>query len=431
MANTTPPSLETVVSLCKRRGFVYPSSEIYGGLNGVYDIGPLGVALKNNIRKAWSRAVNDLDVFFMEGALLGPQALWQASGHVANFSDPLVDCLTCKHRFRADDIDMQAGCPHCGAKNTWTDVRPFNMMFQTQVGASSEQSSIAYLRPETAQAVFVNFKNVMTSMRAKIPFGIAQIGKAFRNEITPKQFLFRMREFEQMELEWFCTQERAREFFDFWQQRRQDFYRAIGINPEHIRIRAHAKEELSHYSQATSDIEFLFPFGWKELEGIAYRGNFDLTQHSTCSGKDLAVFDEETKQSYIPHVVECSVGTDRLLLALLCDAYDEETVEDEKRVVLHFAPSIAPVRAAFLPLTKEQIEPMEKIYRVFKAKGYDVQCDVGGSIGRRYRRQDEIGTPYCFTYDFDSAQDSCVTVRHRDSMKQERVSIDSLDRYFV
>ena len=431
MSNTNP-SLETLVSLCKRRGFIYPSSEIYGGLNGVYDMGPLGAALKKNIRKAWTDHLNELarDIFLMEGALLGPQALWQASGHVANFSDPLVDCTACKHRFRADDINLQAGCPHCGAR-AWTDVRQFNMMFQTQLGASSEQASVAYLRPETAQAIFVNFKNVLTSMRAKIPFGIAQIGKAFRNEITPKQFLFRMREFEQMELEWFCTEASALEFFDFWQKRRLEFYDKIGVNAERIRIRAHEKEELSHYSTATSDIEFEFPFGWKELEGIAYRGNFDLTQHGKCSGKDLAVFDEETKTSYIPHVVECSVGTDRLFLALLSNAYHEETVEDEKRVVLRFAPHIAPVRAAFLPLTKAQTEPTEKIYRLFKSKGHAVDLDVTGSIGRRYRRQDEIGTPYCFTYDFDSAQDSCVTVRHRDTMKQERVSIDTLERFFV
>ena len=427
---STPTTLETIISFCKRRGFVYPSGEIYGGLNGVYDTGPLGALLKENIRAAWTKSLKSLeyDVLFLEGALLGSSSVWEASGHVANFHDPMVDCLICKHRYRADDIDMNKGCPHCGGRS-WTDVRQFNMMFKTQLGASSDATATAYLRPETAQAIFINFKNVISSNRVKIPFGIAQIGKAFRNEITPKQFVFRMREFEQMEIEWFCTPETAADFFVFWQQQRLAFYNAIGVKPEHIKIRAHEKEELSHYSQGTSDVEYHFPFGWKELEGIANRGNFDLSQHSKHSGKDLSVYDEETKTSYLPHVVECSVGVDRLMLALLCDAYQEEMVEGEPRIVLRFHPTIAPVKAAFFPLTKVLSEPVMNLYKKFKHKGYSVQYDESWSIGRRYRRQDEIGTPFCFTYDFESEKDNTVTVRHRDSMKQERVSIDSIEEY--
>ncbi len=424
------PSLETIVSLCKRRGFVFSSSEIYGGLNGVYDMGPLGTLMRNNIRAAWAQSLHDLDydILFIDGAVLGPSALWEASGHVAHFQDPLIDCLTCKHRYRADDIDLTKGCPHCGAR-TWTEVRQFNMMFQTQVGASAEQASIAYLRPETAQTVFANFKNVISSNRVKLPFGIAQIGKAFRNEITPKQFIFRVREFEQMELEWFCAEAKALEFFNFWRDQRHHFFQAIGIKPENIRVRNHDKGELAHYSQATSDIEYLFPFGWKELEGVAYRGDFDLRQHSAHSGKDLSVYDEETQTSYIPHVVECSVGIDRLMLALLCDAFDEEVIDSEVRTVLRLSAQIAPIKAAFLPLTKAQDENARALYTNFKRKGYAVQYDVSGSIGRRYRRQDEIGTPYCFTYDFESSADNSVTVRHRDSMKQERIAIDAIQQF--
>jgi glycyl-tRNA synthetase len=421
-------TLDKLIALCKRRGFVYQSAEIYGGVNGIYDVGPLGTLLKQNLRKAWTNDVMSIeyDVVPLEGALLGPQAMWEASGHVQSFHDPMVDCLQCKHRFRADDIDMTKGCSHCGARQ-WTDIREFHMMFKTNLGASVEQSSVAYLRPETAQAVFVNFKNVMTSMRLKIPFGIAQIGKAFRNEITPKQFLFRMREFEQMELEWFCEPDLAAQFFAFWCERRLNFYQKIGINPERIRLRAHDSAELSHYSSGTSDVEYHFPFGWKELEGIANRGNFDLTQHSKHSGKDLSVYDEATKASYVPHVVECSVGVDRLFLTVLCDAYYEEIVDNEPRIVLRLHPLLAPIKAAFLPLTKQQAEPMEALYKKFKQKGYSVDYDLPGSIGKRYRRQDEIGTPYCFTYDFDSGADNTVTVRYRDSMQQERISIEALE----
>lgn len=428
--SASPVTLEKLVSLCKRRGFVYQSAEIYGGLNGVYDTGPLGVLLKQNIRKAWLQSLKKASnsVLLFEGALLGPEQMWQASGHTVNFHDPLIDCLVCKHRYRADDIDSTKPCPHCG-NTKWTDVREFHLMFKTQVGAAADQTSVAYLRPETAQAIFVNFKNIFSSNRVKIPFGVAQIGKAFRNEITPKQFLFRMREFEQMELEWFCQEQDAMQFFSFWCDQRKQFYDAIGINPSKIRLRAHAKDELSHYSSATSDVEYQFPFGWKELEGIAYRGNYDLTQHMKFSGKDLSVFDEKTNQSFVPHVVECSVGVDRLFLTALFDAYHEETDTEGIRTVLRLSPKLAPVKAAFFPLMKQQAEAMEKIYQSVAALGIEVQYDLSGSIGKRYRRQDEIGTPLCFTYDFDSANDNTVTVRNRDTMQQERISIDQIVPY--
>ncbi len=342
-------TLEKLIALCKRRGFVYQSAEIYGGLNGVYDFGHLGTLMKQNIRKSWLSslyATND-NILLFEGALLGPYDTWKASGHIDNFSDPMVDCLNCKHRYRTDEINLDKACPHCGIKS-WTTPRQFNMMFQTQLGAAADQSSVAYLRPETAQSIFINFKNIISTNRVKIPFGVAQIGKAFRNEITPKQFLFRMREFEQMELEWFCKPDQAAHYFDVWIKARKDFYSYVGINPEKIRIRQHEKDELSHYSKGTADVEYHFPFGWKELEGIANRGDFDLRQHSTHSGKDLMVYDEETKQSYIPHVVECSVGVDRLFLTLLFDAYYEDVVEGEERIVLRFHPRIAPVNGRIL-----------------------------------------------------------------------------------
>lgn len=425
-------SLETIIALAKRRGFFFPSSELYGGLNGIYDAGPLGVLLKNNIRAAWTRAHDALeyDIVPLEGALLGPETLWKASGHVENFHDPMVDCLACKHRYRADDINLDGACPHCGNKK-WTDVRVFHMMFSTQLGAAQGASSVAYLRPETAQAIYVNVKNVMTTMRLKVPFGISQIGKAFRNEITPKQFLFRMREFEQMELEWVCTEQDAPKFFDYWREHRKNFYAQIGIKTGNIRLRDHDASELAHYSRGTTDIEYQFPFGWKELEGIAYRGNFDLTQHAQHAGKDLSVFDETTKSSYVPHIVECSVGVDRLSLALLCDAYDEDTADGEKRVVLRLHKDIAPIRAAIFPLSKEHSSATEKIYHDLKRRGVLVEHDHSGSIGKRYRRQDEIGTPYCITYDFDSAAAHTVTVRERDSMKQERIAIDDLYSYLM
>ena len=423
------PSLDTIVSLCKRRGFVYPSAEIYGGINGVYDFGPLGSLTKQHIRAFWVKHMKKEsdNIVFLEGPILGPTPMWQASGHLENFHDPMVDCLNCNKRLRSDELDLEKPCPHCGVKK-WTESRQFNLMFKTQMGAMAEQGSDAYLRPETAQAIFVNFKNVHSTSRVKIPFGIAQIGKAFRNEITPKQFLFRTREFEQMEIEWFCKAENSKKFFEFWLEARHRFYQNIGLNADNIRFDAHKPEDLSHYSQATTDVEYNFPFGWKELEGIADRGNFDLSQHTKFSGKDLAVFDDETKESYIPNVVECSVGVDRLFLALLCDAYNEEEIDGETRVVLKLNPAIAPISAAIIPLSKKLSEPARKIYDSLKFK-FSVQYDESGSIGKRYRRQDEIGTPLCFTYDFDSENDNMVTVRERDTTNQTRINIDAIEDY--
>ncbi len=420
-------SLEKLVSLCKRRGFIFQSAEIYGGVNGLYDSGPLGYLMKHNIRSLWNQSLNYLeqDVVHLDGSLIGPEAMWRASGHISNFHDPMVDCMVCKHRYRADDISLDKACPHCGNKQ-WTEIREFNLMFTTQVGANTGQSTTAYLRPETAQAVFVNFKNVFSTSRVKIPFGIAQQGKAFRNEITPKQFLFRMREFEQMELEWFCKPSESADFYNFWCAQRMAFMHAIGITKDRLRIREHAANELSHYSRGTSDIEYHFSFGWKELEGVAHRGDFDLTQHMEHSGKDLKVYDEETKQSYTPHVVECSVGLDRLFLTLLYDAYYEDIVEGETRVALRLHPAIAPITAAIFPLTKKQHPQAHALYKKLKQKNYSVEYDLSGSIGKRYRRQDEIGTPICITVDFDSENDNTVTIRHRDSMKQERISIDDI-----
>ncbi len=420
-------TLETIVSLCKRRGFVYPSADIYGGLNGVYDFGHLGTLMKNNIRQQWLISLTNPrgDILQQEGSLLAPSAVWEASGHVAGFHDPMIDCKACKKRYRADELDLSKGCPSCG-KNDWTDIRTFNMMFKTNVGAMEDGSSIAYLRPETAQAVFINFKNHLATNRVKLPFGVAQIGKAFRNEITPKQFLFRMREFEQMELEWFCRAEDALKELDAWVAQRLEFYATIGIDKNNIRIRPHAQDELAHYSTACFDVEYQFPFGWKELEGIAYRGNFDLSQHTKHSGKDLSVFDEETKNSYMPHIVETSIGVDRLFLTLLFDSYHEDFIDGETRVVLKLSPKIAPIKIAFLSLTKKLDKPTYALYETFVKRGLSVQFDNTGSIGKRYRRQDEIGTPYCVTYDFDSENDNCVTVRHRDTMQQERIAINQL-----
>ena len=423
-------TLEKIVALCKRKGFVYQTAEIYGGLNGVYDFGHLGHLLKENIRQAWTHAMNqtDRDILSLEGSLLSPYAVWEASGHVTNFHDPMVDCLTCKHRYRADDIDLAKACPHCG-NTSWTDIREFNMMFKTNLGAAADNSSIAFLRPETAQSIYVNFKNVMSTNRVKIPFGIAQIGKAFRNEITPKQFLFRMREFEQMEMEWFCKPEQGFTDFDYWCEQRMNFFKRIGITPSKLRFHEQTKDELAHYSKACKDIEYEFPFGWKELEGIAYRGDFDLTQHSKHAGKDLSVHDEQTKTSFMPHIVESSVGVDRLFLTLLFDSYIEDVIENEPRVVLKFHPTIAPIKAAVLPLIKKISEPAEKLYLQLKRKGYMVDFDESGSIGKRYRRQDEMGTPVCFTYDFESETDQCVTARNRDTTTQERISIDKVEQY--
>lgn len=426
-----PATLDAIVALCKRRGFVYPTADVYGGLNGVYDFGHLGSLLKRNIQNAWLASLQQSgqEILQFEGALLGPESVWKASGHVDNFHDPMIDCTSCKKRYRADDIDTSKACPHCGSKGTWTDVRQFNLMFKTQLGATAEQSSVAYLRPETAQTIFANFKNIITTNRVKIPFGVAQIGKAFRNEITPKQFLFRVREFEQMELEFFCKPTESDSFFEYWTAQRTAFFATIGIKSEHIRIRPHDKHELAHYSKWCNDVEYEFPFGWKELEGIAHRGDFDLTQHTEHAKKDLKVFDEETQQSYMPHVVECSIGVGRLFLAVLFDAYDEDVVEGESRVVLRLHPKVAPITAAILPLVKKISEPAEKLYHDLRKQGFSVVFDEAGSIGKRYRRQDEIGTPWCFTYDFESEATNTVTIRHRDTLAQERIAIDQIASY--
>jgi len=422
-------TLEKITALCKRRGFAYPSSEIYGGINGVYDFGPLGAQIRQNIKDLWLRSIKqEEEVILLDGSILAPEPVWKASGHLENFKDPMVDCQNCKKRYRADELDMEKPCPSCGIKK-WTEVRQFNMMFKTQLGALESNAQNAYLRPETAQAIFVNFKNVLSSSRVKIPFGIAQIGKAFRNEITPKQFLFRMREFEQMELEFFCKADDADKFFDKWVDKRMQFFHSLGINKDKLQFKKHAKEDLAHYAKCCTDVEYNFPFGWKELEGIANRTDYDLAQHSKHSGKDLAVFDEATKQSYIPYVIECSVGVDRLFLTLLFDAYCEDTVEGETRTVLKLDPKVAPIKAAILPLTKKQSEKAEIIYKGLKKQGFEVTFDVSGSIGKRYRRQDEIGTPACFTYDFDSENDNSVTIRDRDTTKQNRISIDKVSEY--
>jgi glycyl-tRNA synthetase len=429
----TQVTLEKIVALCKRRGFVFQSADIYGGINGVYDFGHLGYLLKNNLKDAWKKSMIEIDrgqVLFLEGALLGPRAVWQASGHIDCFHDPMVDCQNCKHRYRADHIDLNKPCQNCGLKS-WTEVKQFNMMFKTELGAAQESSAEAYLRPETAQAIFTNFKNMIAANRVKIPFGIAQIGKAFRNEINPRQFLFRQREFEQMEIEWFCKKETADEFFDFWQTARLDFFKKLGVNQEKLRLRKHEKDELAHYSTKCSDVEYEFPFGWQEVEGIAHRSNFDLSQHTKHSGKELAVFEEETKTSYMPDVVECSVGVDRLFLTVLFDAYTEDIVEGEERTVLKLAPSIAPIKAAIFPLTKKQLEQSEKILKELKKVDPYATLDLSGSIGKRYRRQDEIGTPICFTYDYESDVDKMVTARDRDTTKQERISIDKISQYLT
>lgn len=363
-------TLDKIVALCKRRGFVYQSAEIYSGLNGVYDFGPLGAELKRNIRKKWLENMTSTpeEVVLIECSILGAESVWKASGHLENFSDPLVDCLNCKKRFRADDIDLAKPCPSCGIAK-WTDVRQFQLMFETNLGAMASAAAKAYLRPETAQSIFINFKNVLSTNRVKIPFGIAQIGKAFRNEITPKQFLFRMREFEQMEMEFFCRPEDSDNYFDTWIEHRMNFYREIGLDESKIRLRKHESDELAHYSKCCTDVEYEFPFGWKELEGIAHRSDFDLRQHSTHSGKELAVFNEQTKESYIPHVVECSVGVDRLFLTLLFDSYVEDNVNGEERTLLRLHPTMAPITAAILPLTKKLSEQTRQVYKGLKKTG--------------------------------------------------------------
>ncbi|MDU5597264.1 MAG: glycine--tRNA ligase [Lachnospiraceae bacterium] len=453
-------SMEKIIALAKSRGFVYPGSEIYGGLANTWDYGNLGVELKNNVKAAWWQKFikeSPYNVGVDCAILMNPQT-WIASGHLGSFSDPLMDCKECHERFRADKIiedymqengitiegsvdawsndemkkyidEHEIACPTCG-KHNFTDIRQFNLMFKTFQGVTEDAKNVVYLRPETAQGIFVNFKNVQRTSRKKVPFGIGQIGKSFRNEITPGNFTFRTREFEQMELEFFCKPGTDLEWFDYWRGFCRDWLIALGIKEEQMRLRDHDKEELSFYSNATTDIEFLFPFGWGELWGIADRTDYDLNRHQEVSGQDLSYFDDETSERYIPYVIEPSLGADRVTLAFLCAAYDEETLDGgDTRTVLHFHPALAPVKIGILPLSKKLNEGALKISEEL-SKYYNVEFDDRGNIGKRYRRQDEIGTPFCITYDFDSENDNAVTVRDRDSMEQVRVPISELKAYF-
>jgi len=463
----TEKTMDKIVALCKGRGFIFAGSEIYGGLANTWDYGPLGVELKNNIKRAWWKKFvqeNKYNVGLDAAILMNPQT-WVASGHLAGFSDPLMDCKECKERFRADKIiedwcaetsfelpkpidafthaEMKAfveehniPCPSCG-KHNFTDIRQFNLMFKTFQGVTEDAKNTVYLRPETAQGIFTNFVNVQRTTRKKMPFGIAQIGKSFRNEITPGNFIFRVREFEQMELEFFCKPGTDLEWFAYWREFCRNWLLAIGLKEENIRLRDHDPEELCFYSKATTDFEFLFPFGWGELWGVADRTDYDLTQHQNESKKDLTYFDPETNERYIPYVVEPSLGVERTVLSVLCDAYDEEVIDEAKndvRTVLHFHPAIAPVKAAVLPLSKKLSDKASEIYCEL-AKYFNVDFDEAGSIGKRYRRQDEIGTPLCITVDFDTVGDAekegdgCVTVRDRDTMEQVRIPISELKSF--
>ena len=455
--NNNEKTMEKIVALCKNRGFVYPGSEIYGGLANSWDYGPLGVEFKNNVKKAWwQKFVKECkyNVGLDSAILMNPQ-VWVASGHVGGFSDPLMDCKSCKSRHRADKLiedwaaangsninpatmsndemfafikEKKIVCPNCGSSD-FTDIRKFNLMFKTFQGVTEDSSSELYLRPETAQGIFVNFKNIQRTTRKKLPFGVGQIGKSFRNEITPGNFIFRIREFEQMELEFFCQPGTDLEWFAYWKDYCANFLYNLGISKENLRLRDHDKEELCFYSKATTDFEYLFPFGWGELWGIADRTDYDLSQHANTSGESMEYFDPETNEKFIPYVIEPSLGADRVALAFLIEAYDEETVgEGDKRVVLHFHPALAPVKAAILPLSKKLSDKAQEISDNL-SKYFTVEFDETGSIGKRYRRQDEIGTPFCITYDFDSENDGCVTVRDRDTMEQVRLPISDLKNY--
>lgn len=451
-------TMDKIISLAKRRGFVFQGSEIYGGLANSWDYGPLGVELKNNVKKAWweSFVRTRHDVVGIDSAIMMNPTVWEASGHVGGFSDPLMDCKSCKIRHRADKlieetleqrnapavvveglshdelmakiVELDIQCPDCGAKE-FTDIRQFNLMFKTHQGVTDDTAAVVYLRPETAQGIFVNFRNVVTTSRKRIPFGIAQTGKSFRNEITPGNFIFRTREFEQMEMEYFCHPDQSMELFAYWKEFCREWVLNYGLKEQSIRMREHSPQELSHYSSATTDIDFRFPFGWGELWGIAHRGNFDLTQHQTFSKKDLQYTDPTSGDKYLPHVIEPALGVDRLALAFLCDAFEEEELEGgETRSVLKLDRRLAPIQVAFLPLSKKLSEPAQDIFQ--KVAG-DFVCDYdeSQSIGKRYRRQDEIGTPFCVTIDFDTLEDNAVTIRDRDSMTQERVAIDQLNGF--
>jgi len=418
--------MEKIVSLCQRRGFIFPSSEIYGGLSSCWDYGPLGVELKQNIKQAWWRAVVQErdDMAGLDTSILMHPQTWVASGHLEGFTDPLVECKSCHQRWRSDDLESN-NCPSCGGE--LTESRLFNLMFKTSMGPIEEEASTVYLRPETAQGMFVNFENVLNTTRKRLPFGIAQIGKAFRNEITTGNFIFRSREFEQMEIEFFVKPGTAKEWFDYWLEERLNWYVKLGIKKESLRLRPHSKEELAHYARECSDIDYLFPMGWAELEGIANRGDFDLVQHAKYSGKTLNYLDEETKEHIIPYIIEPSAGVDRSALACLCDAYDEEPDKDEIRVLLHLHPTLAPYKIAILPLSRREnlVAVAKKIYADLRQQ-WMVNYDDTQSIGRRYRRQDEIGTPFCVTIDFQSLEDEQVTIRERDTMDQIRVPINEL-----
>ena len=463
--NNNEKTMEKIVSLCKGRGFIFAGSEIYGGLSNTWDYGPLGVELKNNVKRAWWKRFVQQSPYNvgLDSAILMNPEVWVATGHVGGFSDPLMDCKDCKTRHRADkliedftgksadgwsneqmmDFIKKNGikCPNCGSTN-FTDIRQFNLMFKTFQGVTEDAKSQIYLRPETAQGIFVNFANVQRTTRKKLPFGIAQVGKSFRNEITPGNFTFRTREFEQMELEFFCKPDTDLEWFQYWKDFCHKWLLDLGVTDENLRLRDHDPEELCFYSKATTDFEFLFPFGWGELWGVADRTDYDLTQHQNTSGKDLTYFDPETNQRYIPYVVEPSLGVERSVLAVLCDAYDEEVVgqdkngKDDVRVVLHLHPALAPYKAAILPLSKKLSEPAMEIYNDL-CKDFMLDFDETGSIGKRYRREDEIGTPFCITVDFDTVGDGenpgdrCVTVRERDTMEQVRIPISELKAYLT
>ncbi len=421
--------MEKVVNLSKRRGIVFQSAEIYGGFRSTYDYGPIGVLLLRNVKDAWWRSMVQLrhDVVGLDAAILSPPAVWEASGHLSNFTDPLVDCRVCRERFRLDKLDDPSTCPNCGAKDSFTEPRQFNLMFKTHAGPVEEDAAVAYLRPETAQGMFTNFKNVLDTSRKKPPFGIAQVGKSFRNEITPGNFVFRTREFEQMEMEFFVPPGEAGQWYEYWCGERYRWYVEHGIPEAELRLRAHDDDELSHYSSGTSDVEFLFPWGWDELEGIANRGDYDLTQHGAHSGEKLDFFDQAANERYVPHVIEPAAGATRTLMAFLLSAYDEEEVRGETRTVLRLHHRLAPYKVAVLPLSKKP-ELSGVAHDVLARLQQWFMCDYDETqaIGRRYRRQDELGTPFCVTVDFDSLEDQAVTVRERDTMEQVRVPVDAL-----
>jgi glycyl-tRNA synthetase len=421
--------LDQIVNLCKRRGFVFPSAEIYGGFRSTYDYGPLGVLMLRNVKEAWWRSMVQLrhDVVGIDAAILGPPQVFEASGHLANFSDPLVDCTNCKNRFRLDKLDDPNTCPSCGKSGTFTEARQFNLMFKTQAGPVEDSAATAYLRPETAQGMFTNFANVLGTTRKKPPFGIAQIGKSFRNEITPQNWIFRTREFEQMEMEYFVPPAESKKWYDYWCEQRMNWYLDLGIPAEMIRLRPHDADELSHYSSGTSDVEFTFPWGWDELEGIAQRTDYDLKQHAAHSGEKLDFFDQTTNERYQPFVIEPAAGATRTMAAFLLAAYDEVEVKGEVRTILRLHPRLAPYKVAVLPLSKKEnlSAKAEEVYGML-ASQYMCDYDETQSIGKRYARQDEVGTPLCVTVDFESLEDGAVTIRDRDTMEQIRVPIENL-----